>query len=55
MVNYWKSKNFAFIIKVLSNKRKGGLKAFIIAFWIKLLQISPYLVQFWLLCIEYKL
>lgn len=45
MVNYWKSRNFVFIIKVLSNNRKGDIKAFIIVFWIKLLQIIPYLVQ----------
>lgn len=32
-------------MKVLSNKRKGDIQAFIIDFWIKLLQISSYLVQ----------
>lgn len=45
MVNYWKSRNFVFIIKVLSNNRKGDMKAFIVVFWTKLLQIILYLVQ----------
>lgn len=45
MVNFWKSKNFVFVIEVLSNNRRGDIKAFVVVFWIKLLQIIPYLVQ----------
>lgn len=45
MVEFWKSKNFVFIIEVLSNNRRGDIKAFIVIFRIKSLQIIPYLVQ----------